>query len=156
VWLAHDKENDIVYVTDCYRRAEATPAEHAEEILRRGKWIPAVCDPAGQAANARDGVSLLEVYAGAGVRFSPADNSVEAGLMVMLERMRAGRFRVFDDLAAWWEEFRTYVRDSKGRVVKANDHLLDATRYAVVSGLPLARCGEVVVPVRRRTEWMRV
>lgn len=158
VWLAHDAAADVVYVTDVYVRSEATPAEHAAEIVRRGTWVPAVCDPAGQAANARDGVSLVEMYAEAGVRFTPADNAVEAGLMQVLERMRDGRLKVFADVAPWWDEFRTYVRDGKGRVVKRNDHVMDAMRYAVVSGLPLARAeGEVKGLVRgKRTSWTGV
>ncbi|MFZ2587736.1 MAG: terminase family protein [Alphaproteobacteria bacterium] len=156
VWLAYDADNDVVYVVDCYVRAEATPAEHAAEVLGRGAWIPAVCDPAGQAANARDGVSLVEMYAAAGVRFTPADNSVEAGLMQVLERMRSGRLKVFADLAPWWGEFRSYQRDGKGKIVKRNDHLMDAMRYAVVSGLGLAVAeGDKKGVVRKRkTGWM--
>lgn len=138
VWLAYDPEKDIAYVYDCYRRAEAPPAEHAVAILGRGAWIPAVCDPAGQAASQRDGASLVEVYAGLGVRFSPADNAMEAGLMTVLERFRSGKLKVFGDLEDWWREFRLYGRDGRGKIIKRDDHLLDATRYAVVSGLPLA------------------
>ena len=139
VWLAHDVAADIVYVTDVYSASERVPAEHAGEILRRGAWVPAVCDPAGQAIGQKDGVSLVEMYAAAGLRFDLAENGVEAGLMAVLERMRAGRLRVFEDLDGWWREFRLYHRDGKGRVVKRDDHIMDAMRYAVVSGLGLAR-----------------
>ena len=36
----------------------------------------------------------------------------------------------------WLREFRKYHRDDKGsgKIVKRNDHLMDATRYLVVSG----------------------
>lgn len=30
------------------------------------------------------------------------------------------------------EEYRLYRRDERGRVVKTNDHLMDAFRYAVM------------------------
>ncbi len=158
VWLAWDRDKDIVYVTDVYWASERVPAEHAAEMARRGLWIPAVCDPAGQALSQKDGVSLVEMYAAAGLRFEMADNGVEAGLMQVLERMRNGTLRVFGDLDGWWREFRAYHRDSKGRVVKRDDHLMDATRYAVVSGLALARAeGErkdvVRLPARRGTTW---
>ncbi len=158
VWLAQDMEADIVYVTDVYWASERVPAEHAAEILRRGAWIPAVCDPAGQAIGQKDGVSIVEMYAAAGLRFDLADNAVEAGLMQVLERMRQGKLRVFEDLDGWWREFRVYHRDSKGRVMKRDDHLMDATRYAVVSGLALARSeGERKdvkrLPVRRNDGW---
>lgn len=139
VWLAHDTVADIVYVTDVYMARERLPAEHVEAIGQRGANIPAVCDPAGQAASQRDGASLVELYERAGLRLSLADNTVEHGVMVVLERLRAGTLRVFEDLVPWWQEFRTYTRDEKGRIRKHDDHLMDATRYAVVSGLSLAR-----------------
>jgi phage terminase large subunit-like protein len=147
VWLAHDAATDTVYVTDTYAVSERTPAAHAAAILARGA-CPAVCDPAGQAASQRDGVSLMELYAQAGLHFTRADNTVEHGLMVVLERLRMGRLKVFADLPAWWAEYRTYMRDAKGRVVKQDDHLLDATRYAVVS-LGLARATGEVSGLRR-------
>ncbi|RYG61709.1 MAG: DNA packaging protein [Alphaproteobacteria bacterium] len=156
VWLAHDVQADIVYVTDVYQASERVPAEHAAEILRRGA-VPAVCDPAGQAIGQKDGVSMVEMYAAAGLRFDLADNGVEAGLMAVLERMRTGRLRVFADVEGWWREFRAYHRDGKGKIVKKDDHLMDSTRYAIVSGLGVARAGDEVTGIKRmrgrRGDW---
>jgi len=152
VWLAEDAASGIVYVTDVYCAAEKVPAEHAAEILRRGAWIPAVGDPAGQAVGQKDGRSLMEAYAAAGLVMTPADNAVEAGLMQMLGRMQDGTLKVFEDLEDWWREFRLYRRDAKGRIVKRDDHLMDATRYALASGLALASTGAASVP-RRAQEW---
>ncbi len=58
-------------------------------------------------------------------------NGVEAGLMEMLDRMQSGRFKVFKHLADWFEEFRMYHRKD-GKIVKMDDDLLSATRYAVM------------------------
>ena len=49
--------------------------------------------------------------------------------------MSAGKLKVFRSLGNWLSEFRLYARDKDGKVIKANDHLMDATRYLVVSGL---------------------
>ena len=100
--------------------------------------MPIVCDPAGQGASQSDGQSLIDHYASLGVYMNKADNNLESGLMHMLERMQSGRLKVFDDLEGWWREFRLYRRDKQGKVVKKHDHLLDATRYIISSGLPLA------------------
>jgi phage terminase large subunit-like protein len=143
VWLAHDVAKDVVYVTDTYAMSERTPSQHAPDLLARNKGCPAVCDPAGQAASQRDGLSLIEMYAKEGLHFGLADNAVEYGLMVMLERLRSGRMRVFADLPDWWAEFRAYSRDSKGKVQKQNDHLMDATRYALMSLENARAVGEV-------------
>ena len=154
VWLAHDRDSDIVYVTDVYRVAEQVPAVHVAAILQRGDWIPAVGDPAGQAVGQKDGQSLMEAYALFGLRLTPADNAVEAGLMTLLGRMQAGTLKVFDDLEPWWREFRLYRRDGKGHLVKRDDHLMDATRYALISGLPLARIpGRSRLPAREIPPW---
>ena len=52
--------------------------------------------------------------------------------------MSFGKLKVFKSLGNWLQEFRLYRRDDKGRVVKDNDHLMDATRYLVVSGIDKA------------------
>lgn len=140
VFFAYDRDRDIVYAYQTYSQSERTPETHAAILQRLGAdWIPGVCDPSGGAVGQKDGISIMQQYGDAGVQLSVADNSVEAGLMEVLERMQTGRFKVFADLEPWWREFRLYRRDEKvGRVVKDNDHLMDATRYAVRSGLALA------------------
>ena len=45
--------------------------------------------------------------------------------------MMTGRFKVCDHCSEWFEEFRQYHRKD-GRIVKAHDDLLDATRYGVM------------------------
>jgi hypothetical protein len=41
-----------------------------------------------------------------------------------------------ESLSNWLREFRKYHRDDKGsgKIVKRDDHLMDATRYLVISG----------------------
>ena len=56
---------------------------------------------------------------------------VEAGLLEMLERMQSGRWKVFRHLTDWFEEFRLYHRRD-GKVVKREDDLLAASRYAMM------------------------
>ena len=52
--------------------------------------------------------------------------------MMMLDRMKTGRFKVFRELNDWWEEFRLYHRRD-GKVFAENEDLLAATRYACMS-----------------------
>jgi hypothetical protein len=66
------------------------------------------------------------------------------------ERMSSGRLKVFDTLQNWLTEFRIYRRDQKGRILKENDHLLDATRYLVMSGLARAASKAVRASARQR------
>src|SRR5262249_60826683 len=67
------------------------------------------------------------------------------------DRMRGGRFKVFDDVSNdWWEEFRLYHRKG-GRVVKENDDLLCATRYGIMM-LRHARTPEAYRNFHRKIE----
>lgn len=138
VWLAISPDDEI-YLYDVYQQAETTPAEHTQNLRRHGDWIPIVGDPAGQGSSQSDGKSLFGLYAKEGVYIHAANNALESGLMTMLQLMQAGQFKVFTHLEDWWREFRTYRRGKGGSIVKRNDHLLDATRYAVMSGLGIAR-----------------
>jgi hypothetical protein len=56
---------------------------------------------------------------------------VEAGILEMIERMQTVRLKVFCHLLVWFEEFRTYYRKN-GALVKQQDDLLSATRYALM------------------------
>lgn len=140
--VAWDRDNDVIYVTGVYKVPEMTTKQHAMAWEQsRWDWMQGVCDPAGQAASQKDGESLIAKYREAGVKLFTADNSVEAGIQEVLQRMNSGRFKVFAHLEEWWHEFRLYRRvpegTNAGRVVKKDDHLMDATRYVVMGRLLL-------------------
>jgi hypothetical protein len=77
----------------------------------------------------------VEIYKAEGlpkpIPFSNVDGSifVEPGRLEIYTRMQTDRFKVFSNLADWWEEWRRYHR-IKGKIVKENDDLMDGTRYA--------------------------
>ena len=80
--------------------------------------------------------------------------SVEAGLLDMLTRMQTGRFKVFRDLAGWFQEFRLYHRKD-GKVVKEGDDVMSATRYGVMM-LRFARSVEAMDSFNREIVYPRV
>jgi len=49
------------------------------------------------------------------------------------------QLRIFNTLTNWRKEVRLYRRDEKGNIIKRNDHLMDATRYNVMSGFDVAK-----------------
>ena len=59
-------------------------------------------------------------------------NSIEVGIMDLLQRMEDGKFKVFSTLSEWWMEFRMYHR-KEGKIVPLHDDLMSATRYAAMS-----------------------
>lgn len=138
VWSAWDRETGTVYLYSEHYRADAEPAVHAAAIRARGTWIPGVIDPAARGRSQADGKQLIQIYRDLGLDLQPADNSVEAGISAIWQRLSAGQLKVFSNLDNFWREYRMYRRDEKGRIVKENDHLLDSLRYDIMSGLDRA------------------
>lgn len=129
VWGGLDRQNDCLYLTHEYKRGQAEPSIHSAALKAPGIWIPGFIDPAAQGRGQADGRQLFSDYRALGLQLQLADNGVESGLYSVWNRMSTGRLRVFRNLQQWLTEFRLYRRDDKGRVVKDNDHLMDATRY---------------------------
>jgi phage terminase large subunit-like protein len=147
VFGALNRQTDTLYLTHEYKRAHAEPSVHVHGIKAPGAWMPGFIDPASRGRSQKDGSQLLEDYANLGLRLEVADNGVESGLYAVWNRMATGRLKVFRSLGGWLAEFRLYRRDDKGRVVKENDHLMDATRYLE------SRCRQMsVFPVAPKVE----
>lgn len=143
VWIAWDRDDDIIHVYDAYRQRHESPVIHAEAISSRGPWIP-VAWPHDGNNDTSAGPALAKQYKARGVNVLPqhathpakpdgsgGGNSVEAGVIDMLTRMQTGRMKVASHLNEWFEEFRLYHRKD-GKLVKERDDLLSATRYAIM------------------------
>lgn len=135
VKLAYDADNDIVYVTQDYRRREAPVVLHAEALKPWGKDLPWAWPHDGNNDTAA-GENLHTQYRRHGLEmlferatFLDGSNSVEAGLMDMLDRMQTGRWKVFRTCFNWLEERRLYHREN-GKVIKERDDTISASRYA--------------------------
>ena len=147
VWIAWDRENDTVYIYDCYRERKVVPPVHASAIKHRGAWIPITWPHDGLATDKGSGVPLASQYRAEGLNLLPekfsnppgpnqkegqGGNGVEAGLFDMLTRMEEGRLKVFSNQKDWFEEKRQYHRKD-GQVVKLRDDLMSATRIGDMS-----------------------
>lgn len=133
IWGAMDRDNDIIYVYSEHYRGQAEPAVHAAAIKARGSWIKGAIDPAARGRNQKDGTRLIEQYEHNGLKLEIADNAVEAGLLEVYQRLSTGRLKIFTTCTKLLSEYRIYRRDDKGRIVKQNDHAMDALRYLVMT-----------------------
>lgn len=138
VWAAWNRETDTVYLFNEHYRGQAEPSIHTQSIRARGEWVPGVIDPASRGRNQKDGQQLIQQYKDLGLDLEFAFNGVESGLYEVWQRLSTGRLKVFRSLSNWLTEYRLYRRDEKGQVVKSNDHIMDATRYLIMSGLERA------------------
>lgn len=146
-WLALDRDRDTIYLYDAIRIRQATPKDIAPIMRTRGDWVPVAWPHDGLQTEKSSGIQLAEFYREEGINmlfekasmpetgaedgYKVSRFSVEAGIMSMLQYMQAGRFRVFDHLEDFWDEFRLYHRKD-GKIVKDGDDLMSAVRYAFV------------------------
>ncbi len=131
IWGALDRDTDTLYLYSEYYKGRAEPVIHAAGIRGRGPWIPGRIDPAARGRGQRDGEQLMKDYVDLGLKIEPAINAVEAGIYKVWTRLSTGKLKVFRSLENWLGEYRIYRRDEKGHIVKANDHLMDSTRYLI-------------------------
>lgn len=146
VWMAWDRDLDIVHVYDTYRLKKETALTHSNAIKTRGAWIPVAWPHDAHQHDKGSGKVIAEQYRREGVAMlkthathppekgkpeGSGGTSFEAGIEEMKNRIQTGRLKVASHLEDWFEEFRMYHRD-KGLVVKEQDDLMSATRIGIM------------------------
>jgi len=139
VWRATNPETGVDFLYSEHYQSAEEPSVHAESIKGRGKWIPGVIDPASRGRSQNDGTQLVVQYNDLGLNLSFANNAVEAGTYLLWQQLSSGKLKVFSTLSNWFNEKRQYSRDEKGKIIKKDDHLMDATRYVQMSGGQVAK-----------------
>lgn len=148
VRLAWDRDADVIYVIAAHRQKEQTPVLFAATVKPWGDWLPWAWPHDGLQHDKGSGQALRDQYEAQGLAMlkdkathppvpnekgelieGSGGNGVEAGVLDLLDRMQTGRFKVFSHLGDWFEEFRMYHRKD-GKIVKLDDDLMSATRYA--------------------------
>lgn len=132
VWMAHDRDRDLVHLYDaCLFRREVW-AVIAEGLNARGRHIPvAWAHREFSDALLKRGVNMLP---------EPVESSLAAAEVAtqdIVERMRTHRFKVERRLQDWVEEYQSFERENQ-HVPTETHPLMSATRYAVQM-LPYAR-----------------
>lgn len=132
---AHDRDGDVIYITQTYREREKPIHTHAAALRA---WSPKLLwawPHDGLQHDKGSGEQLAEQYRDHGLgmlaeraQFDDGTSGVEAGIAEMLDRMETGRLKIFRTLPLWFEEFRLYHRKD-GVIVKERDDLMAATRY---------------------------
>ena len=134
-WFIQSPDTNVTYLYKVFKGNRMEPSQIVDAIRAEGIWIPGVIDPSAAGRSQRDGGQLIKAYRDLGVQLSAAANSVNGGIVKVTQMLESGVLRVFSDCDAWFEEYRKYRIDLSGNIVKTDDHLMDATRYFVLSGL---------------------
>ena len=150
-WLAWDRDRDIVYLTDEYRKEGTDSIHHAEVFKRKGKWIPISWPHDGHKTSdltkeKSKGSTIADKYRGHGMNMlgTSARYKKEVGgaqdqwpiIETLIERMKTGRFYVFSNLHYFFEEARSF-HTKDGKIVNRREDLIKAVKSAKELGLPL-------------------
>lgn len=147
VELAWDRDQDIVYVIDCYKKAGELAPYHAAWFNKSNKWVPVAWPHDGLNREKKGGSTIADGYRHHGVNMLKksaryprvrGEDSDKGGPQAvwpiidqLRERMQTGRFKVFKHLTPWFEEKRSYhVKNDKLAVTR--DDILKATFYALM------------------------
>lgn len=147
VEIAWDRDQDVIYVIDCYKQKNETAAYHAAWFNKSNKMIPVSWPHDGMNREKSGGKTIAQHYRDHGVNMlsksaryprTPGETSDKGGpqpvepiVDEVLERMSTDRFKVFSNLSIWFEEKRSYHRKD-GKIVDRRDDVLKATFYAVM------------------------
>jgi hypothetical protein len=152
-----------------HSQGRGEPASQAQAICARGEWILGVIDQACLGSSQIDGRTLMVVYRKLGLQLGSAENAVEAGITEVWNLLVSARLKVMRARRTGFGSFAntTAMTRDQGRSSKRDDHLMDATRYLIISGGPACipnrnlpgqrqassrRCGTVVKEPRERRE----
>lgn len=137
VQLAHDLDNEMIYVTRAWKKSRVSPDEAWGATKAWASGVPTAWPVDGLQTEKGSGKEQKKYYAEAGFKllgthatWPDGSNGVEAGIFEIRDLMLKGKFKVFSGLRDLLDELLQYHRDENGRIVKVRDDLLDAMRYA--------------------------
>ena len=117
---------DNLYLIDDYGAYNATTNTFNSQI--DALWghlfdqsVPRYCDPSG-------GERIQEITSG-----EPANNAVDDGIDFLNTKMEHGEVYATERATGFLSEIGDYKRDEKERIIKENDHWMDAGRYGAYS-----------------------
>lgn len=135
LWI--DRDSDVIYLAQAWKKSRTTPATAWGAVKPWAAQVPTAWPADGLQSEKSSGDQQKKGYQDAGwnmmhehATWQGGGVGVEAGLVELYERMTTGKFKVFSHLSDWFEEKLNYHRDESGKIVKVNDDLLSATRYA--------------------------
>jgi phage terminase large subunit-like protein len=142
VWIAFDNENNAL-VFDEVLLQEKTPIDYVNAVRRvNSRWNLSqppiyVIDPSARNRSLTNAESIQSELERHGIYCVHGQNAVEAGVQQVRRRIKGGSLHITENctgLRAEADEYRMEDRpDGEFKVVKENDHRLDAMRYALMA-----------------------
>jgi len=139
VFCAFDPIARVLHIFDAFKMKGALPEQHVSRILQSPIFDAPVIWPHDGNQGTVTGEDFATIYKRLGLRMLPqhaqfetGGYSLEAGIALVDQWLATGKIKVASHLHDLFAEYQTYERADDGKVIKSNDHLLDAMRYAVM------------------------
>lgn len=155
VQLVWDRDEDMYYVTHAWKKSKVSANDAWGACMSWAKNVPTAWPHDGlMTEKGRDDAKQQkDHYSAAGfsmlaerATWDGKSNSVEQGLVELRQLMVTGKLKIFSHLRDLLDEFLQYHRDEKGKIVKVEDDLLDALRYAYMMRRLSKAKGEIGKP----------
>lgn len=137
VQLWWNKDEDIVYLAHAWKAPRKKAYEAWAIVKPWAKGVPTSWPHDGLQHEKIGGEEQAKGYEDEGwlmlkehATWPTGGNSVEQGLVDLYRAMDDGKFKVFSHLSDFFAEKLNYHRDENGHIVKVQDDILSATRYA--------------------------
>lgn len=137
VQLWWDKDADVVYLAHAWKSSRKKPYEAWAQVKSWAKDVPTAWPHDGLQHEKGSGEEQMESYRDEGWKmlhehatWETGGNSVEQGLVELYRAMDDGKLKVFSHLSDFFAEKLNYHRDENGKIVKVQDDILSAVRYA--------------------------
>jgi len=141
IQLVWDRDADCFYLINAFKKSKIQPFEAWHVVKPWAKNVPTAWPHDGLQTEKGSAKQQKDYYKEEGFNMLPSHatwedggNGVWAGIMELNNLMKTGRFKIVSTLVNVLEEIRQYhtktTADGKSVIVKINDDLLDAIRYA--------------------------
>ena len=166
VLIAWDRDDDIVYVTHTYRRANATPLVHSEAMRQIAADVPVAWPHDGEKREENKTGQFAPMYKKFDLKMLPqhatwpaGGYSTEAANVELEQRFEKaggpGGIQICEDLDDLFQELRLYHRKD-GLLVKEHDDLISALHKALMMkrharAMPIGHRPRNVLPTARPT-----
>lgn len=137
VRIAWDRDSDVFYLTHAWKQSQVLPEIAWSSTKEWQEGVPVAWPHDGNNTEKGSGKQQKDGYIDSGFTMlhdratweDEKSNGVEAGIMALRGLMSKGKFKVFNGVRPFFDEYNMYHRDN-GKIVKTNDDVLDSVRYA--------------------------
>lgn len=133
-WACFNPNNQTAMIYDTLIAARGPMAVHAAAMRKRCPWAPVLFDMKGDGRSKEEGVALAVQLSDAQIDLLTVPFDEEASVSAVGALLEEGRLRVFESVYQWFDDYRSYARDEKGKIGRPENGIMRCTGLIIASG----------------------